>query len=426
MRMENIRLQENGIDANSKFVLCSSNRAHFDWLDRALDEWHIRQQALTSVDTLVAQLEACRPRLLLLDFSDDCGIETDCIAIMTALAQRLKTLLPEMHLVAVGTMDHTDGAIAALRAGVHHFIDMHGAPEEARSVIRTIIAAPEPKEAADPCTLVALVGARIGVGTTTLAAHMADLLQRRKTPQQTEMRIGLLDLGLPAGDGQLYLNATGAFHIAEAIRNRHRLDHTLIQTALPRTATGVRIVSLPRASQEIAGIAATDAVALLAQLRPHFDVLIVDLGGFPNTAFVADIAKAADRTWLVTDQSVGALVSLAALLKELDAHNVGDRRRELIVNRYDSRYGMDADRIAARFDLPLKAVLPECALRMLSAANLGKLLHETARSDPYARAVQKLGDGLLESDADRRTASGGLSRWVRRWMPADKNKKGTT
>lgn len=416
--------------ADSKFVFCSSNRAHFDWLDRVLNEWHLKQQEMAPLDMLVARMTACKPKLLLLDFSGNCGEEDiDCNASMIGLAQRLKAVLPDLQMVAVGTMDYPDGAIAALRAGVHHFVDMHADAEEARNVIRKLIV-PDAAAIPESCTLIALAGARIGIGTTTLAVHLADLLQQRRTLQQTEPRIGLLDLGLPVGDGQLYLNAAGAFHLDEAIRNRHRLDQTLIQTALPRTASGVRIVSLPRTSNEIAGIAASDTVALLTQLCPYFDVLIVDLGGFPHAGFISRIAQAVDETWLITDQSVGSLVSLASLLKELDIHVAGTEsqaeKRQLIVNRYDTRYGMDAEQIAERFGLPLKAVLPECAARMVSAANLGKLLHEVARGDPYVRAVQKLGADLLKSNVDRRNrADNRLPRWMQRWMPSNNNKRGT-
>lgn len=433
MRMEKIVVQQaalkeatSGMD--SKFVFCSSNHVHFDWLNRALNEWRLKQQELAPIDALASRLIACRPQLLLLDFSGNCGSDRqNCTDEMIALAKRLKNTLPDLHVVAVGTMDYPDGALAALRAGVHHFIDMHADEEEARAVIRTLIAPPDAQANLDPCTLVALVGARTGIGTTTFAVHLADLLQQRKTLQKTEHRIGLLDLGLPSGDGQLYLNVAGTFNFIDAIRNRHRLDQTLIQTAMSHNRNGVKVVSLPRSQDDITHIPVVDAVALLAQLRPYFDVLIVDLGGFPDSRFVIDLAHAADQTWFITDQSVGSLVSLAALLKEFEAEGES-QKRHLIVNRYDVRYGMDAEQIAERFKLPLKAVLPECALRMLSTANLGKLLHEVTRSDPYIRTVQSLGDSLLKSNIDRRSSGSKIRSkmpgWIQRCLPMTKKTRG--
>lgn len=424
--METIATQAGTAQGGSKFVFCSSNHEHVDWVNRALNEWRIKQHALAPVEDLLAGLTACKPQLLLLDFSGNCsGNQENCNATMIALAQKLKVAMPELHLVAVGTMDYTDGAVAALRAGVHHFVDMQDDEEEARNVIRTMILPPDGQDNADPCTLISLIGARIGIGTTTLAVHLADLLQQHKTLQQTEHRIGLLDLGLPAGDGQLYLNATGTFNFSDAIHNRHRLDQTLIQTALSHTASGVRVIPLSRSADEISHINAADAVSLLTQLRPYFDVLIVDLGGFPDTGIIAGIANASDQIWLTTDQSVGSLVSLAALLKELDSHHVDAGKRHLIVNRHDVRYGMSGAQIAERFKLPLKAVLPECALRMLSTANLGKLLHEVARSDPYVRAIQTLGQGLLKSNVDRRNRDKKQQHWLQRYLPKTKNNRGT-
>ncbi|MNR82736.1 hypothetical protein D3C72_135050 [compost metagenome] len=409
--MEQSQQRETAHSDSNRFVFCSSNGAHLRWLAHALKEWYVVQQELAPIALLTARVAECKPRLVLLDFSGNCGDSTaNCTADMIALAQLMKTKMPDVPVVAVGTMDYPEGAVAALRAGVHHFIDMTAPVEEAHDVIYKLVSAVAAPAVAIQGTLITLLGARAGVGSTTISVHLADILQQRKSVQHKDYQIGLLDLGLPAGDGQLYLNVAGTYSFIDTVRNRHRLDRTLIQTALTNSHSGIKVISLPRILKEMAGISHDDVLSLLTQLRLYFDVLVLDLGGLSDLDLVETMANASDQVLFVTDQSAGSLVSLSTLLKDFNKHGGDASRRQLIVNRYDIRYGMSAQQIAERFSLPLAAALPECTLRLMSSANQGKLLHDVAKHDPYVRAIQDMAEKLLNPHAEKH--AGKLSSWV--------------
>lgn len=401
--------------AAGRFVFCSSNDLHVQWLTRALYDCQLLHQPLASLDILTEQIAHTRPQLVLLDFSGNCrGTEESCAQEMIALAQTLKIRHPNVHQVAVGSSTYPDGAVAALHAGVHHFIDMQSEAADAREVLRTMITG-LPIEGNDPCTVISLLGARAGLGTTTLAVHLADLLQQQDVPLPSRQRVALLDLGVPVADGQLYLNITSTFDLLDAVRNRHRLDATLIQTAIAHNANGIRVISLPRAAENLHALVSTDVLSLLGQLRAYFDLLIVDLGGFPEPDLSMRIANASDQVWLMTDQSVGSLVSLDHLIKTLDSNQVASNKRHLIVNRHDITLGMSAGQIAERFKLNLLATLPECRHRLVGAANTGKLLHELHRGNPYIAAISSLVHHLFK-EAGEAPPTGGLRKWLQRWF----------
>jgi len=413
--------QKNG----NKFVFCSSNDVHFQWIKQALSTWQVVHQDLVPLDLLAEQVAHIRPQLVLLDFSGNCrDTEENCAKEMIALAQTLKIRHPNAHQVAVGSSNYADGAVAAMRAGVHHFIDMQSDATEAREVIRTMITG-LPVHSSDPCSVVTLLGARAGIGTTTLAVHLADILQLQETPQAIRQKIALLDLGMPVADGQLYLNVSSTFDLLDAVRNRHRLDSTLVQTAIAHNSNGIRIISLPRSPESLHALGANDVLGLLSQLRAYFDVLIVDLGGFPEADLTMRIANASDEIWLLTDQSVGSLVSLDNLVKTMDKNQIARNKRHLVVNRYEGAFGMSAEQIAERFKVPLKTVLPENRQRLVSAANTGKLLHETTRSNAYISAVSALAEGLLRK-SEENTKIGGLRGWLQRCLPGRSKAKEQT
>lgn len=411
--MDRLDLDTGVLPNAGRLVFCSSNDEHVRWLAQTLDEWQMQQQELVSLPQLLARIEEAGPRLVFLDFSGNCGSNiADCTADMAALAQELKKKMPHCLLIAVGIMSHPEGTMAALRAGIHCFVDMSAAPQEARGVVRKLMMASSSAAAvAGPQhgSLIALLGARAGIGTTTLAVHLADFLRQQKIAGRDECRVALLDLGWPAGDGQLYLNVSGHFHFTDVVSNRHRLDQTLIQTALTHSQSGIGIISLPRTLRRMDDLNDADAVAALTLLRSYFDVLVMDLGGLPDPAAAVRMAAAADKAWLLSDQSTGSLVSLAALMVESDrqgGQHTAERR--LIVNRYHKQYGMSAEQIAERFRLALIAAIPDRTSTLMSSASQGKLLHQLAGNDPYVQALGKLAQEIPGVTVKR----SGIGAWL--------------
>lgn len=429
--------------ALSRFVLCSENNDQAEWLGNTLGKWGTLWQEGSEPEVLLTRVIALNPLLVLLDFSGHVPAlegevslrsENRMGAINRAidLARALKIIAPNLPLVAIGTMAFPEGAIAAWRAGLSDFIDISAPSDEAREVVQRVlsnapVSAPVPAPVPVQVKrgqLVTLLGARPGVGSSTLSAHLADLFQRRVQSRSggkavaAASRVALLDLGLPAGDGKLYLSTHGNFDFAEAVRNLRRLDETLVNTALARSAGGVTVISLPFNLSDMRTVSHHDALELLDRLRTYFDVLIADLGGFSNQEFVTNLAGASDHVWLVSDQSVGALVSLADTLTVLGEALPGDRKRQVIVSRYDERFGMGAMQIAERFGLPLLAILPERTRKLLSSANRGKLLHEVAPQDSYVKAIEGLVDQLIAPAADNAALpeKQGLGRWLPKFI----------
>jgi len=407
------------------------------------------REALTA-ETVAARVAQLNPQAVLLDFTFDPG-EPGKLMRAAELARILAKAVPHLPRVAVGSLADPEGAVAALRAGVSDFVDPVVGPDEVRDVLTRLIqqsgTAPAPVAA---CRSVVLLGSRPGVGTSTLAVHLAGLVQNRLTHGWTQdaadalraagasarvkdqdhvsmlplsNRVGLLDFGWPVGDCLLYLNLKSDFDFSEAVRNLRRLDATLLSSALAHTSGGINVLALPHDMTRMRKVFHTDSLALYDQLRRHFGLLLSDAGGLSDHEFVAGLVRAADETWIVTDQSVGSLVSLAELLQQLEQRHVARGALRLIVNRYDERYGMTAGQIAQRFNLPLIKTVPDRALPLMQCTSQGRLLHEHSERDPYVKAVDQLTDRLGLPQAGGGTRAGWLATWlpgVHKRMRADK------
>ncbi len=416
-----------GLQHAACFLFCSTDNGVAARLGAALGELGLLTQEVPAHEKLAQRLAEIAPRLVFLDFTPDAQAPGKLLR-TADLARSLAKVAPQLPRVAVGAITEPESAIAALRAGVSDFVDPSSDPQEVRDVVQNIMALCANQGASElPGTKrsVLLLGARAGVGTTTLAVHLAGLLQDRMTTaaqgrhagtQGRDLplseRVALMDLGWPVGDCQLYMNVSGEFDFVQAVRELRRLDPTLLSSALAHSHHGVSILSLPRDMAEMRHVSQADSLLLFDRLRENFGLVIADAGGFGHPEFVSGLARAAGETWLVTDQSVGSLVSLDAQIKELQEHHVDTSNLRLLVNKYDERYGMTATQIAERFGLSLVGTLPDRTMPLMVCTNQGKLLHEVSERDAYVRSMVSLVDAVVAEPAPNQARGGWLAAWL--------------
>jgi pilus assembly protein CpaE len=385
------------------YLFASGNGSHITWLTDALSRLGsvvVLGPDTKSIDERIALLG---PVAVFIDFSLDQS-ET-----AGPLHQRLKRDWPALPVLATGVSSEPAAMLAALRAGVDDFVDMSAAPTDAVSTLRTLIERRSSQQVSTRGRTLALLGARAGLGVTTLATSLAltlnDVLAQAQTQAQAAARgparaarhgVALLDLGLPARDGLLYLDTQSGFSFVDGVRNLRRLDQTLLHTALAHHSSGVAVLPLPASLAQVREISHADSVALIKRLTDFFDFQIADLGGFSTIDFVAQTVREAQRTWVVCDQSIGAIVSTANLLKDLRTREVDTTHLSLVVNKFDSHVDLTAKDIAERLELPLHHVIPARSAPLLSAASRGEMLVRTARNDPYSQAVAGLARGLQQ------------------------------
>lgn len=380
-------------------LLCTAQNDQVIWLANALSPTRVRVARLDTGNEadLVQQIVATNPRLVVFDFS------ATHAASSAVLAGQLQQLLPRATCVAIGADGNAETTMLALRSGMRDYINTTRPADEARQAVqrvmeasqRTLPSADDPAQSNKRGRVITLLGARAGLGTSTIAAHLGAMTVARRQRDHADDGSLLLDMGMPFGDLSLYLDAHGEFHFVEALRNLRRLDATMIQVALARHKAGASVLPLPREIAELRELGQHDVAGLMRRLRQCFDLLIVDLGGFSHTDLIATIATCSDELWWVTDQSVGALVSLADLQQNLAARNLQTGPSRLIVNRYDAEAGLPANQIASRFGIPLLATLPDRSRALLDASSRGVLLNEAHPRDPWLRALQPL---LLQLD----------------------------
>jgi pilus assembly protein CpaE len=200
--------------------------------------------------------------------------------------------------------------------------------------------------------VIAVVGARGGVGTTTLAINLAWYLANRQ-----KRRILLLDLDLQNGDCALALNLRPTPGLREALANPLRIDNVFLERAMAVRCERLFVLSAEEPLRADAEFSAEAVETLVGVLRTQFHYVIADVPRVPAAPYWRAL-EMADIRVIVADQTLRSARDTVRLRVALGEGNaaLGDL---LVVNRSGEggRYAMTLEEMA-KVGLRPKVVIP--------------------------------------------------------------------
>jgi pilus assembly protein CpaE len=178
--------------------------------------------------------------------------------------------------------------------------------------------------------LVAFIGARGGVGTTTMAANLAWHLANRQS-----RRVALVDLDLQHGDCNLLFNTYTTPGLRDALANPLRLDPLLLERIMTQHGERLFVLGGEEPIQDNIQFTPAAVDTLFSVLRSQFHYVIVDVPRIPLPAYRRAL-EIADRRVVVVDQTMRAMrdgVRLRRMFGDVAGAEQVEHRNIIIVNR---------------------------------------------------------------------------------------------
>lgn len=369
---------------DNRFVFVTARQERFHWLSETLSGVGVLVWDKGEKDTLLQLIGSIGVRVVFLDFN------LEAVGASSLLAEELLKVFPSLWLVGVGGSDSGDNILAAMRAGAREFIQEGSEVSQVRATVQRLVEKAPPLPSIPRGRLLALLGARPGVGTTMSAVHAA-LTLKAESPDDEVL---LLDFGFPQGDASLYLDTKQFYSFADAVRSVRRFDHALIKTAFVRHPSGLAVLPFPQNIAEMQEVSPAELMNLLSLLKFYFKYIVADLGGFMGTDFLLHVVGVADQVQLLCEQTVPSCHSANQLLKRLEEKGFDPARIGLVIAKYDPRIGMSSRQVAKLLDLNWRANLPNRHYPLIECVNEGKSLHVLHPHDPYLGAVKELLKGF--------------------------------
>ena len=319
--------------------------------------------------------------------------------------------------VAVGKRPTSAAILAAMRTGCSEYFTKHSPQQELDVILDRFQDScfTEMEQATSNGTVLSILGAKGGVGATSIAVHLATLLARHH-----QRRTLLIDQQQMLGHACVYLGMDGEHYtLAEAVRNLKRMDSELLYGFVAHHASGLDVLSSPDASTGHEPIAAQEFARTLEFLRGEYDYIIVDCDRRQPEMWPA-LIHASSEILMVTTPEVAAVRDLSRVADGLLLTESASPKHKVILNRYNTPYAVAADQIERVLKLPIAMTLPDIPAEMVHASNSGSMLKYPGSSQ-FASALHawtsKLAGINTKPAPIRKEEKAGGPRW-RQLMPA--------
>jgi pilus assembly protein CpaE len=291
------------------------------------------------------------------------------------------------QVIVIGEVNDVDLYRKLIASGVDDYfvkpIALTTATAALRQLDRAFTAASSLAERSQkPGRIVAVIGARGGVGATTVAVNVAWLMAH-----EINMRTALVDLDLYFGTCALALDMEAGRGFREALESPERIDGLFIERAMARESEHLFVLA---AEDDIETSRAVDPAALallIDHLQRDFHCIVFDLPRFAARTQVALLPKPLSIV-LVSDPTIAGMRDTLRLGKAL-RNSAPAADFFMVLNRCGAVKGGELDRkdFEHDADVTINCMIPFDVKPAAMSAGAGKPLAKVA---PRSRAAQSL------------------------------------
>lgn len=266
---------------------------------------------------------------------------------------------PGTGVVIIATSLEPSLMLEAMRAGVTEFLTMPLTAEELQTAINRVTAQGGAGSRGD---VFAFVGAKGGVGTTTVAVNVATAMARVE-PGSTL----LIDLHLAYGDAAVFLGTEPRFSVLDALENVHRLDKAFFNGLVGQSRAGLALLaSSDRASTTL--VDAASVRSLIDAASRHYPRVLLDV---PRSDVMLDALESASRIVIVANQEL-ATVRAATRMSASLRQRYGRERLSVVISRFDQHSEIGQSDVERVLGTPVTCTFPSNYRLALDALNAGR------------------------------------------------------
>lgn len=299
---------------------------------------------------------------------------------------------PGVSVVVVGDRNDVGLYRDLIRSGVSDYIVKPLTRSLVQSAIDSAlgVAAPE----ATPLNqksgrVVTVVGARGGVGATTVASNLAWFLANKES-----RRVCLVDLDVHYGDCALTLDVKldGSAGLREALESPTRIDDLFLDRAMVRSGDRLFLLSSEEKLESPLRLDPEALAPLFDVLRRQFHYVIVDVPR-ENGTFLHRMMELATTRIVVLDQTARAIRDVLRLRTIIDAPHAGQRNL-VVLNRMGESGKSDIGlaTLSETIGMPVDATIAYHPKSVIAAANSGHPI--AGEKGPIAASIANIASEL--------------------------------
>jgi pilus assembly protein CpaE len=292
--------------------------------------------------------------------------------------------------------------LEAMRAGVSECVAEPVSAKVLDEAVRRILTNVLPQQSGQ---VFAFIGAKGGVGASTLAVNTAAALGRASRTHAL-----LIDLHVHHGDTALFLGVEPRFSVLDALENLHRADESFFGGLVEKTEAGVHLLASPNRSRPGA-VDPKRARALLESAAHVYRVTVLDVPRSDPT--IVDSLDYATTIVVVTSQEITSIRN-AGRMAEMLRQRYGASRVKVVINRFHREAVIAREDVERVIGGAVKHI-PNDYSSALDALNTGRpvVLNGDSRLAKAFAAFAKDLAGVVKEQAERPSGVLGRLAWRR-------------
>jgi len=289
-----------------------------------------------------------------------------------------------------------------MRRGVSEYLI---APFDTLEFIRALSAIFQQETGSKLGRIVAVIGTKGGVGSSTLAHNLGHMLAN-----QLDQETVIVDFDLPFGTAGLDFNQDPATGLVEAASEPERLDANLLDRMLSRCEDRLSLLAAPATLERTYDFGFQNYEPILDLLRQSVPQVVLDLPHVWND-WTRKVLLASDEVLIVSSPDLANLRNAKNMMDNLVQLRKNDRKPHLVINqvgvpkRPEIAVGEFAKAVGAE---PI-AVIPFDAQLFGTAANNGQMLDDVQAKSKPVEAIEAIVRVVSGKGGDQTKAKRGLA-----------------
>lgn len=287
--------------------------------------------------------------------------------------ERVKQAIPDLYVIASHFIGDGETVIQAMRAGANEFLLQPLKRVEFRDAMTRFERAPRRSSGPTESHLgkiYTFLGAKGGVGTTSLAVNFASVLAQRK--QQTV----LVDIDWVANDVAMHVGASPQYTLMEVADNFAKLDQALFEGFVTRDPLGFFVVGPPDSLDNRNFFSDHMFREFATFLIEKYDSVVVDAGKNINDDVVMSACQVSSSIFLIVSQELPSLRNAQRYVTALAHMGIHQDQIKVLVNHYTKKpspHHASLEQISQTLNQPVFYGIPSSPV-MLASINKGRPL----------------------------------------------------
>jgi pilus assembly protein CpaE len=364
--------------------------------DRRMAKAHLRIQMGGMAAAVEAYQSAPTPNVIILE-SENRGHE-----VLTGLDRLADYCDAGTRVIVIGSMNDVTLYRELVKRGVSDYLI---SPVSVLQVVRAICGLYSAPDAKPVGRIVAVVGAKGGVGASTVAHNIAFSIAR-------DLRLDAVvtDLDLAFGTAGLDFNQDPPQGIAEAVFSPDRVDNAFVDRLLAKCTDHLNLLAAPATLDRVYDFGADAFDSIFDSLRVAVPCVVLDV---PHqwTGWTKQTLVGADDVLIVAAPDLANLRNTKNIYDFLKAARPNDRHPRYCLNQVGVPKRPEikaADFAKALEDEPM-AIIPFEPQLFGAAANNGQMIAEISANHKTAEMFRTLAQDLTGRSEPKKQRSGFLS-----------------